>query len=405
MKILIVNKFFYPRGGDCVVAMATRRLLLDKGHEVRVFAMSHPDNVDIADSQGYASEVSFAGGLSAKLSGARRLFGKGDILDSARRILDDFRPEVVHLHNVHSYLSPVIGELAAARGIRVVWTLHDYKLLCPSYACRRPGGELCEECFHGGLRVMHNRCMKGSLAQSVMADMEARIWNRRRLSRFTSCFIAPSQFMRNKMLEGGYGAHKVATLHNFIDPAKSEMLVSASSNRNRNYFCYVGRLSEEKGVETLLKGVNESGVRFKIGGDGPLAAELRAKYSDNPNIEFLGHLDADGVVKLLSGAKASVIPSECYENNPLSVIESLCAGTPVIGASIGGIPELITERDGILFRPGNAEEVGRVLRDFDKRHPFDNSEISHRAQEQFSRERHYAGLIRIYEGEMPEKMR
>ncbi|MBO4965252.1 MAG: glycosyltransferase [Muribaculaceae bacterium] len=403
MKILIVNKFFYPRGGDCVVAMATRRLLQEMGHEVRVFAMNHPDNVDIEDVSGYATEVSFAGGMKSKIAGARRIFGKGDIVESAARVLDDFRPDVVHLHNVHSYLSPVIGEMAAKRGIRVVWTLHDYKLLCPSYACRRPGGELCEECFHGGLRVVHNRCMKGSLVQSVMADLESRSWNRARLSRFTSCFIAPSQFMRNKMLEGGYGAHKVIALHNFIDPEKSASLARGAQNKERDYFCYVGRLSEEKGVETLLKGVNDSGVRFKVGGDGPLSEELRTKYSDNPNIEFLGQLDADGVVKLLSGAKASVIPSECYENNPLSVIESLCAGTPVIGASIGGIPELITEKDGILFHPGNAEEIGRILKDFGKRHPFDNEAISRRALEQFSRDRHYAELMKIYSGDLTVK--
>ncbi len=399
MRVLIVNKFFYPRGGDCVVAMATRRMLADHGHEVRVFAMDYPDNDTIPDAAGYASRVDFGGGASARLRASARLFGKGDIVKSASEVLDSFRPDVVHLHNVHSYLSPLIGELAHKRGIRVVWTLHDYKLLCPSYSCRRPSGENCEECFSGRLKVVKYSCLKGSRMKSILADMEARVWNRNRLQKMTDLFIAPSAFMHNKMLEGGFSRKKLTVVCNFIDPVKFDCIRRCGVEENpRDYFCYVGRLSDEKGTETMLGAAAEAGVSLKVAGDGPLLEEMRKKYADTPAIEFLGRLGREDVVRLLRSAKASVLPSEWYENNPLGVIESLCCGTPVIGARIGGIPELLDETNGITFTSGNQEELTSIFRNFDHRNSFPRRMISDKAMDDFCRDTHYKLLMDAYSG-------
>lgn len=118
------------------------------------------------------------------------------------------------------------------------------------------------------------------------------------------------------------------------------------------YYCYVGRLSEEKGVETLLEAATMLQHELRIAGSGPLYGKLKAKYDSWPQITFLGQLDSDGVAKLLGEAACSVLPSEWYENNPLGIIESLCAGTPVVGAEIGGIPELIDDNNGLTFTPG-----------------------------------------------------
>lgn len=376
--------------------MSTRRLLMEHGHSVRVFAMQYPDNIDLQESSSFAGEVRFTGSMSEKIAGIKRILGLGNLKSKIIDVLDDFKPDVVHLNNVHSYLSPLIGEIASERGIRVVWTLHDYKLLCPSYSCRRPDGEICEECLHGPLQVIRHKCMKGSAVQSLIADIEARCWNRKRLEKMTNTFIAPSFFMRNKMLEGGFSHLKVKTLHNFIDPLKAGRLAAAVKDCREDYFCYIGRLSEEKGVETMLKAASEAEVKLKIAGDGPLMSQLTSRYASYPGIEFLGHLDAEGVMELLSNARAAIVPSEWYENNPLSVIEALCSGTPVIGANIGGIPELISDADGILFSPGNAEELQGILKGFDKRHPFNYKDISARAVDKFSRDRHYKELIKIY---------
>lgn len=397
MKVLIVNKFYYPRGGDCVVAMSTARLLRESGHDVRIFAMDYPDNVDIPEARGFASNVDFSGGLKSKLKAAGRVLGYGGVRRAFRRALDEFRPDVVHFHNIHSYLSPAVVEEAHRRGIRTVWTLHDYKLICPAYSCRKTDGSVCEECLGGRLKVIGNRCMKGSLVQSAMADIEARRWDRRTLQKATDLFIAPSQFMANKMMQAGFAASKLVNICNFVDPEKMRALSAIDPSKGRREgFCYVGRLSEEKGVETLMRAAADSGAVLNVAGGGPLLEPLKERYASFPNIRFLGHLGAEEVVALLARSEASVMPSECYENNPLGVIESLCAGTPVIGANIGGIPELISPETGIVFTSGSTDELAAVFRSFGKRRPFDHKAIAAAARKRFSADTHLRKLLKAY---------
>lgn len=396
MKVLIASKFFYPRGGAEVVAIGTKQLLEEHGHQVRVFAMDYPENPVQPDCAGYAPEVSFGGSIGNKLKAFRRTLGYGDVVRAARKVLDDFRPDVVHLHNVHSYLSPVIGELAHRRGIRVVWTLHDYKLICPAYSFRRPDGTICQECLTDRRAVIRHRCMKGSLAASIVGRLEARAWNRQRLSAFTDLFIAPSAFMGEKMRQGGYPAGKISVICNFIDPPKLRVLASEPVREHGDgYFCYIGRLSHEKGVATLAEAADNAGVELRVAGDGPLLDELVEKYAANEKIRFLGKLDAQAVAHLLRGAEATVIPSEWYENNPLSVIESLCAGTPVIGAEIGGIPELLSTENGRLFPSGDTEALTEVLRDFDPA-AYDRAAIAAAARNDFNEDTHYRHLMHAY---------
>lgn len=388
----------YPRGGDCVVALNTASLLRAHGHEVRLYAMDYPDNLKLPDASGYASRVSFDGSLPEKLRAVRRLMGKGDVRESFRKVMREFRPDVVHLHNIHSYLSPVIGEIAASMGVRVVWTMHDYKLICPAYSCRRPDGSNCELCFGGNLHVAHLRCMKGSYPASLIASLEAKRWNRQRLERFCSAFICPSEFMAECMNKAGFRKDLLRVLNNFADPVKFEG--REPGIMPEPYFCYVGRLSEEKGVATLLRAARIAGVRLKVAGDGPLRESLQRAYEDVASIEFLGHLDASGVAEVLSRASASVIPSEWYENNPLGVIESLSLGTPVIGARIGGIPELIRDdsdglKRGETYPAGNAEALAELLLGF-KSDAYDRRRIAAAARERFSPGKHYEALMKIY---------
>ena len=359
-RILIANKFYYPRGGDCVVAMNLERLLKEKGHEVAVFAMGYSENVDTGWNGYYASQVDMTGGISKKVHAFMRIMGLGDIKSSFNKILDDFKPNIVHLHNIHSYLSPILAKLAKRRGCRVVWPLHDYKLVCPSYACLLDG-KPCEKCIgRGKMHVLKNRCLKGSLAASAMAYIEALKWNRNVLEHYTDAFICPSQFMASKMKKDGFPPEKLNVVCNHIDPEKLTLFNSLNLERE-NYYAYVGRLSFEKGVETLLDVASKLPYTLKIAGDGPLREKLEEQYKNLSNIQFLGHQNAQQVAQLLSKARFSVVPSEWYENNPLSVIESLCAGTPVVGARIGGITELINDGNGIIFTSGNRQELITAL--------------------------------------------
>ena len=361
-RVLLVNKFYYPRGGDCVVVLNTEALLRENGVEAQVFAMEYPQNLPAHYQDNFASKVTFGGGMSNQWRALQRTLGRGDVRERFEAVLDDFKPDVVHLHNIHSYLSPVVGELAHKRGIRVVWTLHDYKLLCPRYDCLL-GGQPCEKCFNGAKHnVLTHKCMKGSLPASGVAWLEALKWNRRTLIKNTDMFICPSQFMADKMIAGGFPADKVTVLNNFLDPVKLKQYQSIDPSQPReDYYCFVGRLSPEKGVADLLEVAATLPHRLKVAGSGILEPSLRIKYAGNENIEFLGMLDAPDVARLLAGARFSIVPSQWYENNPLSVVESLCAGTPVAGSNMGGIPELIDSTSGIVFQPFDKETLRTAI--------------------------------------------
>ena len=392
-RVLLVNKFYYPRGGDCVVVLNTEALLRENGAEAEVFAMQYPHNLPAHYEDSFATEVSFGRGFRHQLLAMKRTLGMGDVAERFEAVLDDFKPDVVHLHNIHSYLSPVVAQLAHNRGIRVVWTLHDYKLLCPRYDCLRLG-KPCEKCFTGSkINVLTHKCMKGSLPASVVAWLEALKWSRKTLVNNTDLFICPSEFMATKMKEGGFPAEKIRVLNNFLDPVKLQQYQAMDDiSQREDYYCFVGRLSPEKGVEDLLDVASRLPYRLKVAGNGTLEPSLRIKYADNGNIEFLGMLDAPQVAKLLAGAKLSVAPSQWYENNPLSVVESLCAGTPVAGSDIGGIPELIDSTSGVVFPPFNKEALETAIT-MSMTRQWDHAEIARRALQRFEPATHITTLM------------
>lgn len=393
-RILIANKFYYPRGGDCIVAMNLERLLKEQGYDVAVFAMDYPENVDSGWNQYYVSQVDFTGSVGDKIKAACRLMGWGDIKSAFNKLLDDFKPDIVHLHNIHSYISPIVAKLAKQRGCRVVWTLHDFKLVCPSYSCLLYGRP-CEKCIgHNKTYVAKTHCLKSSLAASVMAYIEARKWNRYNLESITDAFICPSQFMASKMRKDGFNPQKLHVVCNHIDPEKLSLFNSLNDTRE-DYYVYVGRLSTEKGVETLLKVASKLPYTLMIAGDGPLMKKLKDIYFGYGNIRFLGRQSAKQVAELIRKARLSVMPSECYDNNPLGVIESLCAGTPVVGARIGGIPELLNEENGIVFTSGMSNELLTAINKAFSSN-WDYSSIKRNAILRFSPQVYLDKILRLY---------
>lgn len=339
MKILIVSKFLYACGGAEIYSINLGEMLQKRGHEVRFFSMRYPLNIHVNEDKYFAEEVSFfQSSINGKLKAILRIFG-ADIAQNFKKLLDEFRPDVVHLNNIHSYLSPIVAKLAYQRGIKVIWTLHDYKLICPSYSCLCKGNT-CEACFTDKKQVVLRKCMKNSFLASLLAWGEAMNWNKNKLSLWTNSFICPSQFMAEKMQQGGYPASKLQVINNFIGEEQVQYIINTPNQQREEAYAYIGRLSQEKGIESLLKSASRLPYKLYIAGSGPLEADLKKKYTAN-NIIFLGHLGAKATIELLKKISFTVIPSICYENNPLIVIESMCCGTPVLGRNMGGIPELV----------------------------------------------------------------
>ena len=392
MRVLIVNKFYYNRGGDCICTLSLEKMLRDAGFDVAIYSMQFSENYPTEYSQYFAPEVSFGGGVGNKIKAASRVFGGAGVKKSFASVLEQFKPDIVHFNNIHSYLSPVIVEMAKSFGAKTVWTLHDYKLVCPSYSCLADG-KVCEECITGSkYGVVRRRCMKGGLVGGIIAYLEAKYWSVKRLQAATDVFIAPSKFLAGKMVEGGLDAAKLRHVCNFVNPDFISGL--QVSETRKDYYVYVGRLSEEKGAETLLKAASELPYELRIAGGGPLVEELKAKYS-KANIKFLGHVSPLEVKELVINAKMLVLPSECYENNPLSVIEALSLGTPVVGAKIGGIPELLKPSNGVLFRSGDVDSLEKSIRTVWNT-DYNYKEISQKSIEAFSKERYLKEIMTAY---------
>lgn len=393
-RVLLVNKFYYSRGGAEVVAINLRDMLTAAGYEVAVFTMDYKSTLR-AEYVHTAPEVTFKeGGIGNKIKFARRTLGGYGVQAAFEQVLKDFNPHIVHLHNIHSYISPVVASLAKKHGCRVVWTLHDYKLACPAYSCLNRG-KVCEKCYTAKWEILVEQCFKDSFAASALAWLEAVKWNKSRLERCVDVFICPSEFMRSRMIKAGINPAKLVTICNFIDPVKAQELAGMPVDEKEDYYVYVGRLSVEKGVDTLLAAASNLPYKLKIAGGGPLKDFLKERYSA-PHVEFVGKLDAVGVTQLLKGARLLVQPSECYENNPLSTIEALCAGVPVVGANIGGIPELINDTNGKVYTSGNREELKRAITDVMERTSVDYNLIAKTSRERFSAQVHLEKLEKVY---------
>lgn len=391
-KILLANKFYYPRGGDCIYTVNLEELLKQYGHEVAVFSMQHPQNLPSAYSKYFADEIEFPLENKKRLLEAvvRPIGFSKDVRTNFTALLNDFRPDVVHLNNIHTQLSPILAQIAHGKGVKVVWTLHDYKLLCPRYDCRRDN-KACELCFSDKKSVLKYSCLKGSKAASMLAYLEAIKWNRIRLEKYTDTFICPSSFMKTKMIKGGFDEIKLQTLLHFINNKKITGKIAESKD---NYYCYIGRISSEKGIETLIQAAIDLPYKLKIIGSGPLEDKITSSLSEN--IEFLGHKSWEEIKSILGNARFLVTPSECYEVLGLSGLEALCLGVPILGANIGGIPELIKNREnGILFESGNVEDLKTKIQEMFTLE-FDYKTIAENAQNSYNQENYYQQLMKIY---------
>ncbi|MFB3895737.1 MAG: glycosyltransferase [bacterium] len=358
MKILFANKFFYPKGGAEISLFTTTALLEQQGHTISYFAMQHPQNLPSGYSTYFVSSVDYetGHGLLQQLKTTGRLLYSFEAKQKILHLIKSEKPDIAHLNNIYHQISPSIIDTLKKERIPIVMTLRDYKLTCPVYT-HLSQNRVCEECRqHRFYRVLVNRCTKSSIPKSMVNMLEMYLHHSLlQIYHKVDCFIAPSRFLMDKTIELGFKG-RIVYLPNFIDTSSYPPVYQATENS----IVYFGRLSEEKGLITLLDAVKGLDIQLKIIGDGPQKERLFSKVEQEKitHVSFLGHKNNEQLIPEIQRAIAVVIPSEWYENNPRAIIESFALGKPVIGSNIGGIPELVRDNEtGFLFSPGNSCEL------------------------------------------------
>ncbi len=360
-QLLSINNYYYRRGGSEVVFFEHNRLFENAGWEVVPFSMQNPLNEPSPWSAHFVDETDGAGRHSP-LAKITRAVGAIYSLEAAQRmrgLLRLIRPQVAHAHNIYHHLSPSVLVELHRRDVPVVLTLHDLKLVCPAYKMHTQGA-ICERCRGGALRnVVWNRCIKDSTAMSALVWLESTVHKALDIyMRNVTRFVVPSRFFLGKFAEWGLDISRFAHIPNSIDVDAFE-----AGEEFGDAFVYLGRLVPEKGVATLVKAAAKARVRLRIIGTGPEEAALRQLAQElGGDVQFTGYLSGAELRAAIGSARAVVIPSEWYENAPISVMEASALARPIIGADIGGIPELIRpEETGFVFESGNVDSLVAIL--------------------------------------------
>jgi glycosyltransferase involved in cell wall biosynthesis len=360
-KLLSLNTYNYRRGGSDVVFLEHDAMFRAQGWDTAVMTMHHPKNEPSKWDRFFVDEIEFGHeyGILDKLTMAGKVIYSGEARNKISALLDEFPADVAHAHCIYHHLSPSVLVELKQRGIPTVMTAHDLKLACPAYKMLNRGG-VCEKCRNGNLlHVVTNRCIRDSLAVSALIMLESSVHKslglyRRNLDRV----VVPSLFYKQKLMEWGWPEQQLAYIPNYVDAA-----AYTPSYKPGDYFFFFGRLAMEKGVATLIHAAAQAKVKLRIAGTGPENDDLKALAKEvGGDIEFLGFVSGDPLWKLVREARAIVLPSEWYENAPMSVLEAYASGKPVIGARIGGIPEMVHEdKTGALFESGSVDELAAVL--------------------------------------------
>lgn len=362
MKILMINKFLHANGGSETYMMRLGQYLSECGHVVEYFGMEHENRCVGNSSDSYTTNMDFhSGTFISKLSYPFKTIYSSEARKKLRMVLDNLKPDVVHVNNFNYQLTPsIILELAkwkkSGNKCRIIYTAHDLQLVCPNHMCRNPiTNTNCEKCLGGHyINCIKGKCIHNSTARSIIGAAESFIWHRKKVYRHFDKVICCSHFLKSRLDTLPELNTKTVVMHNFVNVDKRNVFYD-----KQNYILYFGRFSKEKGVGTLLDTCKDlPEINFVFAGNGP----LEERINNLPNVKNIGFIQGEKLERLISEALFSVCPSEWYENCPFSVIESQMLGTPVLGADIGGIPEIIDDAEtGELFSSGDTFDLKQKI--------------------------------------------
>jgi len=361
MKILLVNKFLYQKGGSETYVFKLGDMLTKNGHSVEYFGLENEKNI-VGNSVGaYVSDMDFSAGIGKNLKAPFKIIYSREARKKIRKVLYDFKPDIVHLNNIQFHLTPsIILEVNKYRNkvnssCKIIYTAHDYQLICPSHGLFDTNICVCEKCLGGNYtHCLRTKCVKGSRMKSFLGMMDAYTWKVSKAYSYIDKIICPSRFLKNKLDTQKRFSDKTVAIHNFIEPTVNENLIK------ENYVLEFGHLSRDKGTNTLLDVAKRMpNVRFVFAGYGAAVEDIKTVS----NAEYVGFKTGTDLKELIERACVSVCPTEIYENCPYSVIESQLYKTPVVGSRMGGIPELIDDgKTGLIFEAGNPDDLEEKLR-------------------------------------------
>lgn len=395
MKILLVNKFHYLRGGSEKYYFELGNLLKSKGHEVAYFSMKHPENITTGSKEYFVDEIDLNTG--SKLKALDVIYSKEN-KKLMTKALEEFNPDIVHINNFQRQLSASIIDAIKEKNIPIVMTAHDLNPICPA-SIMLYNGKPCEDCITKGYtQCIKKKCNKGSTLKSVLGYIEKKYYDNHKIFKKIDCIISPSEFNKNQFIKGKLNCNEIKVLHNFVNETEHKEYILG------DYAFYFGRLSKEKGIINLIKAIEEiPGAKLLIAGAGPEKENIEkfiAEHKLADRIILLGYQNQENIREYIKGSRFVVVPSVCNENCPYSVLETMEIGKPIVASKIGGIPELVKDdENGFLFEADSKQQLKEKMQilfaNDNKANEF--SKNSHKLYiENYTSDVYYSKLINIY---------
>lgn len=398
MKILLVNKFHYLKGGSEKYYFELGELLKEKGHDVAYFSMYDEKNISTGDKEYFVEPIDLNNG--SKLKALDVIYSKENEKKMIEA-LDDFKPDIVHLNNFQRQLSASIIKPIKKRNIPIVFTAHDVQAICPAITMLDSNMNICEACMGGKyMNCTKKVCIKNSKMKSLLGTIEGYYYRNKKIYKNKIDYIiTPSEFYRTKFINDGISENKIKAIHNSIDVDKYNV-----ETTDEGFALYFGRLSKEKGILNLIEAFSKlKEGKLYIAGEGPEKENIIEFINKNKlddRIKMLGFLNSTQMTEQIKKCKFVVVPSIWYENCPYSILETLAIGKPIIGANIGGIPELVNNNEnGYIYDYNDIDELSKRMKEL-----FENDDLvktfskksKELAKKLYTKENYYNELIDIY---------